>query len=250
MTQQQKSNWAAEGMDFLRRLLPVITGFAAVCALVWNFISPRAEDWVAEIVTSATAALKADTVSNTAAVQQLSRQIDTDNQTRTDMAQALAKIAATQNTMADTLSNAVDRLAALEESRKTDAAPVMQFMRYGSSISDGAPGGTVEVTWSFLKLREDCGRPRVNLYFRNGGGRVHRFVNVSALDENGRGPGGAPVQPNIAQSITYTMEIPDDDGVQPGRALGWNAVSWPDCPAVKPVTSPEVPFQILERNAR
>ena len=47
------------------------------------------------------------------------------------------------------------------------------------------------------------------------------------------------------QSITYTVEIPGNDGVMPGRAYGWNRVSYRACPHIPPETSPEVPFLIL-----
>ncbi|MCB1343643.1 MAG: hypothetical protein KDK24_21755 [Pseudooceanicola sp.] len=161
----------------------------------------------------------------------------------------LATISDTQTTMARTLEDTAKRLATLEDRKRADASPVLEFLN-GSRISDGAPGDTVDITWSFLKLRDDCGRPRVNLYFRNGGGRVHRFRDISAVDAEGRGVGATRAHPSLPQSISYTAVIPDDEGVHPGRAVAWNNLSWPDCPSVAAVTSPEVPFLILGRRAQ
>jgi len=246
MTDANKKMWGDATLSFLSRLLPVIIGSFTVIAASYYWVQSKAEIWVTGVVSSAVADM-ADTVGqNTKSIDRLYQQRENDRSARTDTAQALASIAETQSTMAETLANAVDRLAALEDTKRHDVSQVMDFLPRGSRIGDGAPGDTVEVTWVFLKLRDDCGRPVVELYFRNGGGRVHRFQNASAIDEQGRGI-GMPAQPNMAQSISYTVVIPAGEGVRPGRAQGWNRVTYPGCPGVPPEVSPEVPFTILPR---
>ena len=136
------------------------------------------------------------------------------------------------------------RVEVLESGRRQDRSPAIQFMRNGSAITDAAPGGTVRITWAFLKLR-DCGRPTIDLLFKNGGGRFHRFRDVSVLDDEGRGVAVDP-DPTNPQTISYTARIPADDGVEPGIGFGFVRVSYPEaCPDVASVKSPEVFFTIL-----
>ena len=149
----------------------------------------------------------------------------------------LADIVADQTTL-------LSRVERLESKRKADGRPAIRFDRRGHEITDVAIGGVATFTWRFYKLRE-CGRPTVDLAFRNGGGKIHRFENLSVLDKNGRGL-IYETAPNRAQEISYTASVPTDEGVTAGRSYGWVTVGYPDgCPEVLPVTSPEVSFEIL-----
>ncbi|GLT07979.1 hypothetical protein ACFQFQ_14535 [Sulfitobacter porphyrae] len=140
-------------------------------------------------------------------------------------------------------SRNVKRIEALESSKVQDASPVIRFTMHGHSIEDGGPGQVVQIKWQFFKMR-DCGRPEIDLLFRNGGGRLHRFQNVSVLDTKGIGVASDP-DPTMAQTISYTARIPDNEGVHAGRSFAWVRVGYPDCPTVPAVTSPEVAFRIL-----
>lgn len=138
----------------------------------------------------------------------------------------------------------LSRVEKLETTRNEDGRPALRFDRSGHRISDTAIGGVAVFVWRFYKLR-DCGRPTVDLAFRNGDGRIHRFENLSVLDVDGRGI-IFETAPNRVQEISYTASIPRDEGVHAGRAHGWVTVSYPDaCPRVVAVTSPEVAFEIL-----
>lgn len=164
------------------------------------------------------------------------------------------QIDANQELLLDLTSTNAASIAALNismdqltQTLKTTSDPAISFATHGNRISNGAIGGTVDLTWRFTKLR-DCGRPRLAVFFRNGGNRVHRFQNVSIMGDTDR---GVAVQPsNSIQSISYTAEIPDNEGVQVTTnhdfAYGWVVIDYPDlCPTVPVVVSPEVPFQIL-----
>jgi len=140
-------------------------------------------------------------------------------------------------------SQNVARIERLEAQRAENNSPVIRFTTRGHSVENGPPGGTVEIAWQFFKLR-DCGQPAVDLMFRNGGGRLHRFENVSILDAAGRGVSSAP-DPIMAQIIKYTARIPAEDGVLPGQGSAWVRVAYPDCPTVRPEVSPEAQFTIL-----
>lgn len=120
----------------------------------------------------------------------------------------------------------VKRVSELEEGRRGNSERVLRFTPRGHSISDGSPGFTVSMQWYFVKLR-DCGSPRVDVWFRNGGGRIHRFDRASILDDGGRGV-NAPTAPSITQSIEYTARIPDRDGFEPGRGMGRVIVEYPN----------------------
>lgn len=136
------------------------------------------------------------------------------------------------------------RVEDLERKRNDDARPAIRFDRSGHTISDTAIGGVAVFVWRFYKLR-DCGRPTVDLAFRNGAGRIHRFDNLSVVDHTGRGI-TFETAPNRVQEISYTAQIPRNEGVHEGRAYGWVTISYPDaCPRVDAVTSPEVAFRIL-----
>jgi hypothetical protein len=137
------------------------------------------------------------------------------------------------------------RVENLEQKRNDDARPAIRFDRSGHVISDTAIGGVAVFTWRFYKLR-DCGRPVVDLAFRNGDGRIHRFDGISVIDAAGRGI-TFETAPNRVQEISYTARVPSDEGVHAGRAYGWVTISYPDaCPRVDAVTSPEVSFRVLE----
>lgn len=136
------------------------------------------------------------------------------------------------------------RVKRLEDTRETDSRPALRFDRSGHTVSDTAIGGIAVFKWRFFKLR-DCARPSVDLVFRNGEERLHRFENISVLDSSGRGI-TFETAPNRMQEIGYTALLPSDDGVIPGHGQAWVTVSYPEsCPSVAPVTSPEVSFEIL-----
>jgi predicted house-cleaning noncanonical NTP pyrophosphatase (MazG superfamily) len=141
-------------------------------------------------------------------------------------------------------SQNAQRIEAFEKQKAQDISPAIRFTQRGHGIEDGPPGGTVEITWQYVKLR-DCGPPRIDLWLRNGGGRIHRFQNISVIDSQGRGIVSATDR-FMSQSISYTARIPSDEGIETGRAAGWVVVRYPDCPGVEPVTSPEVTFAITE----
>ena len=238
-----KETWAAGAWAFLRNVAAVVVALGAIWAGGAQVAGPAVDAWLSARVGALIDPLVGRVEANAAAIEADRRARELDARAQRDMRETLASIAETQKQMAETLSGAVDRLAELEEKRSVDTSAVMRFARTGHRIEDGAPGDSVEVTWSVIKLRDGCGRPLVELFFRNGGGRLHRFRNVSALDDEGRGiglPAGAGIQ-----TITYTAQIPADDGVEPGRGFGWNRVSYPNCPGVGYETSPEVVFQIL-----
>ena len=154
-----------------------------------------------------------------------------------DILQRMTNIVEGQTTL-------LTRVEQLETKRNDDARPAIRFDRRGHSISDTAIGGVAVFVWRFYKLR-DCGRPTVDLAFRNGEGRIHRFDSLSVLDPAGRGI-TFETAPNRVQEISYTARVPANEGVHTGRAHGWVTISYPDgCPRVDAVTSPEVSFQIL-----
>jgi predicted DNA-binding protein (UPF0251 family) len=161
------------------------------------------------------------------------------------MQNQLQEMLNTISSMLKVQADNVTRIEAFEVAKERDLSPAIKFTARGHSIQDGPAGGTVEITWQYLKLR-DCGAPRIDLWLRNGGGRLHRFQNVSVIDGQGRGI-ASQADRFMSQTISYTARIPGDEGVQPGRAAGWVVVQYPDdCPDVEPVTSPEVTFAILE----
>lgn len=160
-----------------------------------------------------------------------------------DMQKGQQAILESITTLLATQARNVARIEALEAAKVQDGSPAIRFTPRGHTIEDGQPGSVVQITWQYFKLR-DCGRPDIDLIFRNGGGRLHRFSSVSVLDQEGRGIASEP-DPTMVQTISYTARIPGNEGVHPGRAAGWVRVTYPDCPGVAPVTSPEVIFSIL-----
>lgn len=244
-----KPNWGGEVFAFTRN----VAAFVAASGIIWAAgqqifgpaVSAAASEWMQDAVQP----LKERVEQNTAAIEADRKSREEAAVMSANLRSAIASIAETQATMAETLDGAVTRLSELDQARRVSAEPVMRFSanRFDHSIEDGAPDDIVEVTWTYYKMRDDCGRPAPELFFRNGGNRIHRFREASAIDANGRGVGFAAA-PGERQTITYTVRIPGDEGVQPGNGYGWNQVSYPDCPNVKPVRSPEVFFKILPRS--
>lgn len=154
-----------------------------------------------------------------------------------DAITTLANVVATQ-------SENVKKIEALQRSPDHNTAPALEFAAFGHKIEDGAPGEHVKICWAYRKLR-DCGAPKLDLWLRNGGNRLHRFRQISVRDADGRGI-SARVDPQRAQDICYSAQIPPDEGIEAGGATGWVALTYPDCPAAPAAISPEVPFTIKE----
>ncbi|GGH36406.1 hypothetical protein SAMN05444007_108260 [Cribrihabitans marinus] len=166
-----------------------------------------------------------------------------------DMQRAQQNVLGQLANVVEKQTDLLGRVEKLEARRARDASPAIRFTNSGSAISDGRPGEIVRLTWSFIKLR-DCGRPSIDLLFRNGGDQIHRFRDVSVLDEDGRGVAFDP-DPTQAQSISYTARIPAGEGVEPGAGFGYVRVSYPEkCPAVESVQSPRIYFQILPERSQ
>jgi hypothetical protein len=233
------------GLEFLTRLIPVIVGISGICSLIWFIAAPHAKNWVLAILEDSNKTMSENIAANTRSINEFRNALTQSAKAQVTTAETLAQVSAAQKSISETMASTAERIRKLELSREADASPVLEFTLYGSTIEDGPPGGTIEVVWSFIKLRDGCGKPEVELFFRNGGGRLHRFTNVSVLDDNGRGV-GLDARPR-PQSLKYTVQIPADDGVLPGHGLGWNRITYPDCPSVPPAISPEIPFTILER---
>lgn len=167
---------------------------------------------------------------------------------RDDMQQLQSRFQTTVSTLAEvvnTQSKNVEVLNDLQKSENRNPSPAIRFPRTGHRITDASVGGFSTMKFSFYKIR-DCGAPKLDLYFINGAGVRHRFRKPSIVGSDGRGV-NSEVDPLAVQEITYVSQIPADDGVTPGRASGWVEVSYPDkCPAVAPVASPVLTFNILE----
>jgi hypothetical protein len=157
----------------------------------------------------------------------------------------LTKVIGSISTILDTQNENILRIENLEKLKAETGEPVLEFAKMGHSITDAGIGGTVVITWELYKLRGDCGAPAVGVWFRNGGNRLHRFQNISTLNADGRGV-NLPPDRNRSQTLTYTARIPDDEGVHSGSAVGWSTVTYPECPSVVPVSSPETLFYILK----
>lgn len=206
-------------MRWLRTAATTITAMAAAVAVLWSatvyVFGPRVTVWAEEMITAATSDLRSEN-------ERTMRQID-----RLD-------------SVVTTLEGSMQQLA---ETVAGSTAPSWRFSMPDTSISDGEIGGLVTVRAGGFKLRE-CGIPRVDLYFANGGGAFHRFERVSLLSEDNRGV-AFPVMPDRVQRVSYVATIPEDDGVTPGRAQGFIAVTYPDaCPNVPEVVAGPLQFRI------
>jgi hypothetical protein len=210
-------------MRWVRTAATTITAFAAAVAVIWSgtvyVFGPRVTTWAEGMIDEATSDVRAG-VERT--MQEIDRLESVVTQFETQFADSVSRI---------------------EGVVAGSTAPSWRFSLPDTSISDGAIGGTVRVTAGGFKLRE-CGIPRVDLYFVNGSGIFHRFETVSLLSEDNRGV-AFPVDPDRLQQVSYTARIPDDDGVTPGRARGFIAVTYPDnCPNVQEVVAGPLQFRI------
>lgn len=144
----------------------------------------------------------------------------------------------------DAVSARLDKLEAAV-SFDTDASPAIRFLSSGNRITDGRIGGTVRITYRFVKLR-DCGKSRPDDILMDVNGVVAHFDDVSILDDEGRGL-ATPVDADAVAEITYTARIPSNAGLTPGLAQGWVNVLYDHdkCPALGTVTGPRIPFNIL-----
>lgn len=206
-------------MRWARTAATTLSSITAALLIIWGglvwLVEPRFYEWAQSIVDASTETLASD----------LER--STEHLDRLDM-------------VVERLEENVSRLS---ETAAQSTAASWRFDPVETAISDGPIGGFVTIRAAGFKLR-DCGVPTVDLYFVNGGGVYHRFVEASVLSSGGRGI-ALPVMPTRLQSLTYTARIPTDDGVSPGRALGYISITYPDaCPAVEPAVAGPLQFRI------
>ena len=195
----------------------LLTAIAILWAGAWWTMAPRVNEWAVTLIDTATDDLRIDV-----------------NQTAARMAKIDGALDKLSVRMAD-ISAAVAR----------DLTQPWRFSRPDTTISDGPIGGLVRFEVGGFKMRE-CGVPRVDLYFVNGGGIYHRFTEASILTEDNRGIVLDP-DPGRLQKLVFTARIPADDGVRPGRALGFISVTYPDmCPFVPEVVATNLQFRIME----
>ncbi|MDH2328697.1 hypothetical protein QCN27_17735 [Cereibacter sp. SYSU M97828] len=234
-----RASWGA----FFRNFVATLVAAGTLCVIIWTWVGPSVTAWAQRELGTAYMAEALGKIEATQAKQAETQQQQADTQKQQQ--QTIATISDTQSRTAQTLNAVVERIASLEEtSRDSRIAPV-RFMEEGNSISNGAIGGFVQFHFRYVKSR-DCGRPISVAYFRNGGGIVHAFEASSTTAEDGRGSSG-PVSSEV-QSARFIARIPSEEGVQPtpeGYAMGWVLLSWPNCPNVPEVRSPQVPFQIF-----
>lgn len=214
------------------KVISTVMIIATFAGTAWGVIWGPIGDWVS--------ARKADSAAIEKVVEQQRVLQKNQAQLQAEFTNVLSAVAANTEVQA----GLVERVELLENRKSSRTKPALRFHRTGHEISDGVIGGQVYLTWRFYKQAE-CGRPQVDVWLRNGGGVIHRFRDVSILDRTGRGI-VFPVDENSVQEITYTAKIPPDESVKPGLAFGWVVIAYPDCPLVKAVTSPEVPFNIVE----
>lgn len=206
-------------MRWLRTAATTVSSLAAAVLVIWTAIAwlatPRIVEYTQEVIESATLDLRRE-------VQETSSQLSR------------------MDTVVERLEENITRLS---EAVAQNTAPSWRFSPPDTFISDGRIGGTVQITAGGFKLRE-CGIPRVDLYFVNGGGVYHRFIDASVLTAGNRGI-AFPVDPDRVQTVRYTATIPEDDNVTPGRANGFISVTYPDgCPSVEEVVAGPLQFRI------
>lgn len=219
MTIKQEIQQDTVAMRWLRTAATTVTSVAAAVvvgyAVVEYTFGPRITGWAEAMIDAATEEIRQE-------VDQTSEQTERLERVVTRLEESLLTVG-----------------TAFEEAR----SPSWRFDAQGTTITDGRVGGSVVITAAGYKLRE-CGTPRVDLYFINGGGIYHRFQGSSLLSPDGRGV-AFPVSPDRVQSVRYVATIPADDGVTPGRASGYIAVSYPDgCPQVPEVVAGPLQFRI------
>lgn len=204
---------------WVRTAATTIIAAAGALGIIWGatvwVLGPRVNAWAVELIEKATADLRTEGVRTNAQIDRLD----------------------------DVVARLEDNVAALAVTMQGSTAPSWRFSLPDTSISDGNIGGSVTIRASGWKLRE-CGVPRVDLYFVNGGGIYHRFSGTSLLSQDGRGV-PFPVDPNRIQTISYTAGIPVNDNVTPGRAQGFISISYPDgCPLVQEAVAGPLQFRI------
>lgn len=227
-----KSGKVIDFSKLLAALMTIVTIVGTAWGVVWGPIG----GWIDARELDA-----ANTAANTAAITAL---VEQQGEQQQEQQTAFAELLSAVSSNTEVQASLVRRVEDLENTKSQRVDPVIRFARFGHSIEDGRVGGQVEITWSYFKLA-DCRAPVVDLWMRNGGGRLHRFQDISVVGTSGRGV-NSDVLPNENQNITYTARIPSNEGVEAGQGFGWVEISYPDCPRVKPVKSPEVAFNILE----
>ncbi len=136
------------------------------------------------------------------------------------------------------------QLDEITKQRAIDSTPPVTFSGGGHSITPMDENGRVKISWTLVKNR-DCGRPKVAMSFRNGGGLQHYMQSLSVLSDDGRGV-NLPVS-TIPVTINYSGRVPQNDGVQPGRGYAQVILSdFEDCPDVRTIYSPVVDFIISD----
>jgi hypothetical protein len=219
VTIEEKIEQDGVAMRWIRTAATTITAVGAAAAMLYGaflwVVEPRAIEWTTAIAKEASEDVRTSLNSTLGQVDRL-----------------------------DTLIQELeDTVARLDEASTQARAPSWRFSRPDTSISDGVIGGFVTIQSGGNKLR-DCGVPTVDLYFINGEGIYHRFTDATVLTEDGRGV-AFPVDPGRVQVISYRARIPADDGVQPGRAVGFISITYPDaCPQVEPAVAGPLQFRI------
>lgn len=220
-TPEQKFAMWALLLGVLQQAAAMITALGTVGALLFWLLSPRLEAWVLR-------------VSEENGMGQYVDQITENTEALDQIRQELASASAT-----------LKRIEA--GSRGVSEAP-LEFLERGNDISHGHPGSKVVFTWYFRKLH-DCGAPIISAFFRDTKGYIHRFKNLSLVNDRGEGV-NYDVDPDKVQVITYAGYLPDNNAVNEGVAHGWVNLRYELCPVAPEVRSPEVRFQILGHTNR
>lgn len=135
------------------------------------------------------------------------------------------------------------RISAMEDREQILGRDIVSFESHGNIITSTPVGGEARLTWNLVK-HQDCGAPLVDALFRDAGGYTHRITNLSIVDETGRGV--SLPQSDRPQTISYTGQIPSGRAVVAGPALGWVSLTYSSCIGRPQVTSPIVPFIVLD----
>lgn len=236
---EHQNDWTAGAFAFVRNLAAFFTAAGVIWIAGSRLAGPSINSWAHALLEPVTIAVQ----ENSARIDQIEANRDTILGSVDESRQSLVEITDIQRNVSDVLTNVTGRLRDLELNERRDTGSVIRFMPRGNEISDGSPGSTVEVTWTFLKLRGDCGQPAVSVFFRDSRGRTFRFTDVSALSADGRGVGVSHDR-DIPQVLSYTAQIPDNHSISIGRAFGWSRVQYVDCPGVETAQAPETPFMI------
>jgi hypothetical protein len=147
--------------------------------------------------------------------------------------------------IAGRLEKVEDRLNYADQNGLGGRAPAVKFLESGHSITDAKVGGTVVIHVRYIKLR-DCGRPKIVAWFKNGRKLPHTFRDLSILGPDGRPP-ARKADPQEVIEGQFLARIPGNDSVTSGNAYGWVEVGeYEFCPNVSTVSSPQIPFIILD----